>query len=272
MSVRHNSYVPTERIQVAQFETRVVRYTDKPDAKGWIVKTKTDPHKPFKLWLLPGERDTVRQIYPNIPYIEEAKGTFIWGYPLRNLATSIPTCGTSQGRPKILYRLTHDGQPHDGKKPRSHDLVDVDPFSFNIFLHKHLDWLCRNPSPFLSVTDSKRKIQFMLKVYRDRGYQNIKVIKFRSYGPGWDHKKQRLYNVPILAEKLCIKPHKAYIEDEFIIDGEIPRQSIIYERCLRPGNLRPLKKQRKSPTGMSTMSTDRYYNGTKRTGAFTLRV
>ncbi|KAI0452332.1 hypothetical protein F5B21DRAFT_527057 [Xylaria acuta] len=271
MPARANSYVPTERIQVALFGMSVVRYTKVPDAKGWIVKKKADPHKPFGLWLLPEERDVVCQIYPTIPNVEEGKGAFIWGYPLRNLAISIHTCGTSGDRPKRLYRLTHDGQPHGGKKPRGHGLVGVDPFSFHVFFLKHLEWRCRNPSPFLSVTDDREKISHMYEIYQRRGYQNIKLITFRSYGPGWDHKKQRLYHVPTLAWELGRMPCMPFMDREFIIDGEIPHQSITKEKSLRPGNPRRPKRRRKPPTRKSTVRENKGEKR-RRATAFKLRI
>ncbi|KAI0545526.1 hypothetical protein F4679DRAFT_459917 [Xylaria curta] len=273
MSVKGDSYVPTERILVARFGPEVVKYTEEPDAKGWIVKTTTDPHKPFSLWLLPEEHDTVRQIYPEIPKIEK-KGAFIWGYPLRDLAIPIHTCGTSEGRPKILWRLTYGGQPHGGMRPRGYGLVKVDPFSFQILAYKHLYWRCRNLSPFISVTGSLKKIQKIYKVLRDRRCQNIKLTKFRAYGRGWDHKKQRLYHVPTLERILPISRPRVYTENEFLLEGEIPRESIIRQWSLPSGGPPRRSRKRKPPAETSTESDvqDNNREKTKRTTAFKSRL
>ncbi|RYC62306.1 hypothetical protein CHU98_g3893 [Xylaria longipes] len=272
MSAEEDSYIPTERLLVAQLEMTRVEYTKKPDAIGWIVRKKGDPNKPFRFRFLPEARHAIRRIYPNIP-IEERQGAFIWGYPLRRLEKFIHTCGTSTGRPKILYRLTRDGQPHGGRKPRGHGLVDVDPFSFHIFFQKHLSWRCRNPSPFLSVTDSFEKVKDMHKLYQKRGYQNIKLIKFRSYGPGWDHTKLRLYHVPTLTRLLGGVPCMKYMYREFLVDGEIPHQSIIKEWVLTPGYPGRPKKKRKSParTSKSTVR-DNEKGKRRRATAFKLRI
>ncbi|KAI1743360.1 hypothetical protein F4680DRAFT_445234 [Xylaria scruposa] len=273
MADKKGSHVPTERIFVARFGRKVIRYTEEPDAKGWIVKTTTDPHKPFSLWLLPEELDSVRQIYPEIPEIEK-HGAFIWGYPLRDLAIPIPTCGTSQNRPKTLWRLTHEGQPHGGMKPRGYGLVKVDPFSFQMFAHKHLYWRCRNLSPFISVTNSTKKIDRIYRVLLDWGCQDIKLTKFRAYGRGWDHKKQRLYHVPTLERILPISRPQAFTDYEYLLEGEIPRESIIRQWSLPSDGPPRQSRKRKPPTETPTESDvqDNNKEKTKRATAFKSRL
>ncbi|KAH8165571.1 hypothetical protein CIB48_g2707 [Xylaria polymorpha] len=262
MSAEEDSYVPTEEVTVAKFGSSVVNYTQNPDAKGWIVKRKTDSDKPFRFWILSEEHDTVRRVYPETP-IEEGRGAFIWGRPLLSFAIPIYTYGTSRNRPKFLYRLTHDGQPHDGIKARGYGRVNIDPFSFHVLVLKHLDWRCRNPSPFLSTTNSRKKIDHVHKLYANRGFQNIRLIKFRTYGPGWDHKKQRMYHVPTLLKELHDRsPRYLQIMDcEYLIEGEIPRQSIIRESSYGSGHPQPPKKK---PTPPKRKSTDPEDEGRKR--------
>ncbi|KAI0856982.1 hypothetical protein F4860DRAFT_518254 [Xylaria cubensis] len=240
MSTKEDSCVPRQKILVAKFDIKVVKYTAKPKAKGWVVvRKRVDPDKQFKFRFLPEEHDAIHLIYPTIS-IEKIQSAFLRGYPLINLATPIYTCGTRTGRPKILYRLTHDGQPHGGMKPRGHGSVIVEPFSFHILLFKHLDWRCRNLSPFLSATDSMDKILHMYGLYDERGYQNIRLLIFRTDGPGWDHQMQKLYRVFDLLMALGGRSPK-YVSSmirEFILEGEIPPESIIEERLLKSNNPR----------------------------------
>ncbi|KAI8955547.1 hypothetical protein F4801DRAFT_574294 [Xylaria longipes] len=262
MSAEEASYVPTEEILVVQYEKRIVENTKNPHAKGWIVKHKADPNKPFRLWLRPGVHYKMRQLYSKFPK-PRGKGGFLKGRAIRNYATPIHTCGTNKDglqidRPQILFRVTHDGQPHSGKKPRAHGLVTVTPLYFHIFVLKHLIWPCRSPSPFLSATNSIGKKDHVVNLYRERGYQNIKLITFRTYGPGWDHQKQRMYHVPTLCKELDCRSLR-YIEHmdcEYIIEGEIPEESIISEEYLESGDLPCPEKKPKPRTGVSKPSTD----------------
>ncbi|KAI0446452.1 hypothetical protein F4803DRAFT_547176 [Xylaria telfairii] len=242
---------------VARFGPTILEYASQPDVKSWIVKRKTDPNKPFRFWSLPEEYDAIRQIYPDIA-IEEGRGSFIWGYPQLDLAIPIHTVGTSKDRPKYLYRLIHDGQPHGGIKARGYGLVIVDPFSFHILLRKHLDWRCRNPSPFLSATDSLDKIDHIYRLYIERGYRNIRFKVFRTDGPGWDHEKQKMYHVPRVLKEMDDRSPK-YIEimgHEYLIEGEIPLQSIIMDVPYESGDPQPPKKKPTPPKRKSPMSTD----------------
>ncbi|KAI0190909.1 hypothetical protein EV127DRAFT_407709 [Xylaria flabelliformis] len=251
-----NADVPAEEIMVAKFDTKIIKYAKRPDAVGWIVKKEADRRQPFRFRFLPKERDLIHRTYPTIP-IKERQSDFLQGHPLLTLATPIHTCGAGYDeRPRILYRLTHEGQPHRGRKPRGHGFVDVGPFSFHILFHKHLDWRCRNPSPFLSATDDMEKIHHIYGIYEERGYQNIQLIKFRTYGPGWDHQKQRLYRVYSLLEELGGRSPQ-YVEKmarEFIIEGEIPRESIIEEGPFESD--RPRRPAKEPRIGVSTRSTD----------------
>ncbi|KAI0467210.1 hypothetical protein F4859DRAFT_279642 [Xylaria cf. heliscus] len=243
-----DSYVPTEQIMVVRCGEKYIKHTKRPNAKGWFVK-KDDPHQPYSLRILPEIYEVFCQTYPGIP-IEERQGAFSRGHEMVNLATSIHTCGTRTRRPKVLYRLVHDKQPYDGKKPRGHGRVKVDPISFHILFIRHLKWRCRNASPFLSATDSLTTITQFYDYYKRGHNQNIKIIKFRTYGKGWDHKKQRLYHVPTLLSTLggVSARKQKWMDNEYIIEGEIPEESIIEERPLKPGNPRNVKKFKKPST------------------------
>ncbi|KAI3321012.1 hypothetical protein HD806DRAFT_537670 [Xylariaceae sp. AK1471] len=254
-------YVPEETIQVARYDQMIYEHPQKPEAKAWIIKSKRDPNKSFALRLLPEIHAEVRLQYPVIPEIENMywKGAFLKGRPLKDLAIHINTCGSVMNRPMELYRLTHEGQPHEGKKPRGHGLVETDPLSYHIFMLKHLEWRCRNPSPFLSVTPSYRKVMHMYELYKRRGYQGIKLIEFRSYGPEWDHEKQRLFHVPSLGyafDDIRLQ-RQPFFRDEYLLEGGIPPESIINEVSL-PSFSRPNipKTQREVPAEKRKRPTD----------------
>ncbi|KAI5917818.1 hypothetical protein F4810DRAFT_726684 [Camillea tinctor] len=202
MSAKQNvPQVPFEYLTIPRYTEKSIKQMDDPYAKAWMVKRADD-------------------IYQT--------GGFVKGQAIRDIAVDIHTLA-GQDRPKILYRVVHDGQPHYGMKARGYGIVQVDPPYFQTLVQKHMRWQSRFPSPFMSVTDDWEMVKCICKTYQQRGDTGIKVITFKSSGPGRDHTKQQLWDCKQLGARLKLGfiNVKKFFEYDYLPEGYILEEAII---------------------------------------------
>ncbi|GKT51222.1 uncharacterized protein ColSpa_11403 [Colletotrichum spaethianum] len=64
-------------------------------------------------------------------------------------------------------------------------------------------------------------------MYAARGFTGIRIIKFKTSGPGWNNNIQRLWEVRSLIRQLKLhKDDRPYFDNEFLIECSIPEESI----------------------------------------------
>ncbi|KAI1110487.1 hypothetical protein F5Y14DRAFT_361637 [Nemania sp. NC0429] len=218
--------VPLERFDVPVFDRKFVAPSERPDCEVFMVKSTTQEHLKMRCWCTTEGEADLRTQYDNLPEFEEdpRRGGFVNGQPLMNLSVPVSTCVGAR-RPRILYRVVHDGQPHYGRKARGYGIVKVTPLMFQMLVTKHLRWQCRQPSPFMSTTNSWEKVGKIIGNLREHGFTGIQVIEFRSSGRGWDHKAQRLFYAPTLGMSLKF-PVRPYMENDYLLESHIPPESI----------------------------------------------
>ncbi|KAI1077913.1 hypothetical protein F5B20DRAFT_582734 [Whalleya microplaca] len=176
----------------------------------------------------PEVHEELRPIYPNLPAIDDISraGGFVKCRPMLDKAIIIETC-TGEQRPKCLYRAVHDLQPHGGVMAKGHEINHTDPLFFQVQLQKHMNWNCCDPSPFMSVSGTLIKAVIIASVYEAWGCSVISIIKFKSSGPGWDHKKQRLWDAEKLVQRFQLKRFSRWMTHEYLLKDRIPDEAII---------------------------------------------
>ncbi|KAI0139162.1 hypothetical protein F4776DRAFT_654275 [Hypoxylon sp. NC0597] len=222
------AYVPVE-VTVPRYGERRVAQTTMPDSEAWIVDSKMEKGRNFKLWIRPELYQDLHAIYPHLPDSEDIirSGGFLHGRPMLEKAITIKTCGGPR-RPKTLFRVIHDRQPFGGIKARGYGTVEIHPLYFQVLVQKHLNWSSRNPSPFISVTNSLEKVKIIGAVYEARGHTGIKVLEFNPHHPAWNHEEQRLWNVHelVTAFDARILRGRKFLDQEFLVENCIPPKSI----------------------------------------------
>ncbi|KAI0017987.1 hypothetical protein F4780DRAFT_795532 [Xylariomycetidae sp. FL0641] len=221
--------VPIQTEHVARYEYRWEAQARKPKSNAWVVKSKVAKYVNFKIWMRPGFSNELQKAYPKAPDISQLRhrGSFVNGKAMTHIKLPIHTVG-GKDRPRILHRVVHDRQPHYGEKTRGYGLVEIDELRFSMLVQKHLDWRCRHRSPFISVTDRQRKVNQVAELIIERGGTGVRIITFRSSGPGWDHQRQRLWRVWELARELGYSAFgDKLFESEYLLEDEIPPESII---------------------------------------------
>ncbi|KAI0530438.1 hypothetical protein GGR58DRAFT_518489 [Xylaria digitata] len=181
--------VPFEVFYVPLFHRKRVKYFEEPKCEVFIVKSTIQPYMKVKVWWTKEGHRKLEEIYETIPLFDENNcyGGFVNGRPMICPQAPIFTCAGPE-RPPILYRVVHEQQPHYGMKARGYGLVEVTPLLFQVLVDKHLNWQCRDPSPFISTTNRWGKIRQIINILHKRGCSGLRVVVFRSSGPGWDHK------------------------------------------------------------------------------------
>ncbi|OTA56599.1 hypothetical protein K449DRAFT_437805 [Hypoxylon sp. EC38] len=221
--------VPVEEVTVPRYGERRIAQATKPDAEAWIVDSKMEEGRNFKLWIRPEFYEDLHTIYHHLPDSEDItrSGGFLHGRPMLEKAITIKTCGGWR-RPRKLFRVIHDRQPYGGIKARGYGTVEIDPLYFQVLVQKHLNWSSRNPSPFISVTNSLEKVKIIGAVYEARGHTGIKVLEFNPHHQKWNYKEQRLWNVENLVRAFDagILRGRRFLDQEFLIENYIPPESI----------------------------------------------
>lgn len=243
------SNVPLEVFQVPLFEKKKIEYDEDPECKVFMVRSTVQPHCKFKIWWTKAGYELLKELYPDLPEYDEIgrHGGFVHGRPMSNPSVDVFTCAGSE-RPRDLFRVTFSEQPHDGIKARGYGLVEVTPCHFQMFVDKHMNWSCRDPSPFMSTTNSRTKVNQIIDILQSRGKIGIRVYRFRSYGPGWDHKKQRLFHVPRLGRCFDNDDYKTiiYMQAEYLLESHIPPEAIMEIEKIKDTDYRPEPKKRKA--------------------------
>ncbi|KAI1427799.1 hypothetical protein F5Y12DRAFT_791496 [Xylaria sp. FL1777] len=223
-------YVPSELFYVPLFEMKPLEYSKRPECKVFLVRSTIQPYINVSYWWDKEGQTELAKLYKDIPAYDEINwhGGFVNGRPMINPSVPVFTCA-GRKRPSILYRVVHEEQPHYGMKARGYGLVDVTPLLFQVLVTKHLNWRCRHPSPFMSTTNSYRKVQQIIKTLHRHGKTGLRIVIFRSSGTGWDHKAQRLFHVPRLGRNLRVSDFKIlpYMQAEYLLESHIPPESIM---------------------------------------------
>ncbi|KAH0420771.1 hypothetical protein CcaCcLH18_13813 [Colletotrichum camelliae] len=225
--------VPSHDLVVAQFATEVTRIEDfaDQDVRGWLTINRsaqdgTGRRTPWALRILPAYVDEINSNFPRalIAMDNSRNVGCLNGIALLKTKDKITTVGGID-RPRKLYRAIHSGQPHDGMMSRLG--CGSDAIFFHHHLRRHLRWQSREPSPFLSATDSLKKAVRIAAIYIAKGFHDVRIIKFNAQGPGWDHDVHRMWNPRELARTLSPGDDKDYLDNEVLIEHSIPKDSII---------------------------------------------
>ncbi|KAI1134582.1 hypothetical protein F5Y05DRAFT_421975 [Hypoxylon sp. FL0543] len=219
--------IPVEVVTVPRYGERRIPQAYKPDAKAWMVDSKMEKGRNFKLWTTEEFHAELRTIYPHVPNSDAITGGggFLHGRPMLEKAVTLKTCGGSRV-PERLFRVIHDGQPFGGIKARGYGTISIDPLYFQVLFQKHHNWNCHNPSPFISVTDSTDMAKIIGSVYEARGHTGIKILVFDPSHPAWN---QRIWNVRYLVEKLktTVLGRRRFLHQEFIVENYMPPECIV---------------------------------------------
>lgn len=197
---------------------------DYPEAHAFLVKSKKG--KGHRVWTKAGYERQLRGHYPNSLQAHRSlrKARFKRGKALLNLTAKVNTCG-GEKRPGLVMRSVHGRHEHGGTKARAGR--GADPVDFQEMVRLHAVWRYRRKTPFLSVTTDPKKIVRMCALYEARGFKNIEILVIRTYGSGWDHSKQRIWDLKTLAFDLNLPVlHKPYHENEYLIEHSIPEQCV----------------------------------------------
>ncbi|KAI0811676.1 hypothetical protein GGR55DRAFT_677900 [Xylaria sp. FL0064] len=242
------SNAPYKSFPVVLFRGEQTKHSEDSECEVFVASSVTQMLTRTNIWSTTKGLVELEKHYESLPQFENfsRRGCPQYGWAMIKPFVSASTC-TGDQRPSELYRVVYEQQPHHGRKARGHGLITPNPLTFQILVQKHLDWRCRNPSPFISATNSKKKVRKMVKVHQARGRTGIQVIKFRTNGPGWDHSVQRLFDVRTLCHAFH-RPFHAYNENEYLLESHIPLESIQTIRDMPPGEevhceLKPRKRK-----------------------------
>ena len=115
---------------------------------------------------------------------------------MRSAAVKIRTCGGA-ARPRVVFRVAHGGNdktppsPFGGLRARGWGERETNPLYFQVMLQDHLKWICREKSPFMSVTNGLGRAVRVCQSYSNRGYRGVRVYTIDTATAGWDHREQR---------------------------------------------------------------------------------
>ncbi|KAK3349044.1 hypothetical protein B0T25DRAFT_519356 [Lasiosphaeria hispida] len=169
-----------------------------------MVRTVTEEDRTTKVWAKDGSPqiqdlcDTYSLAADQL-LTHPVQGGFINGRALRQTCVTVTTTAYLQGSP-CLFRVVHEGHPehdispnpHGGIKARGYGIRTTNPLFFQIDLQRHLNWTCREPSPFLSVTRCWEKMFNICARYHVRGFEGIKIHIIRPNAEAWAKHKTRM--------------------------------------------------------------------------------
>lgn len=214
------------------WERTVSLQHDKLDVKAWLVQSKMEHNKPYRLWVkgevfeqFTQEFGKVFALDPHKSITDGLKGSFLKGRAMKDMATSVSTCG-GRHRPRIVFRAVHDASPGGDMEARGYEKVETDAIYFQQYVQKHLYWLSRSPSPFMSVTENFQKAMRVCAYYNGRDREGIKILVVDTLAACWDYKKLRLWSVHDLSRQLDLRFTDCHA-GEFLVENYIPDGSII---------------------------------------------
>lgn len=197
---------------------------------GWAVTTKKSERKKgadsFKVVLQPECMKKLQDQKSPIlssPYLEADSSTmeeFKKGRPLTGSSMSIPirAC-VGKSRPSVLYRVVHDKHPGNGLWSRGFGTIKTDQISFMMHFYYHLNWKCRNASPFMSTTTNPAKAANLANWYEINGFSNIEVLVIKTDESEW-RSQSRIWDVTKTATSLCLSGvlWKPYYDEEYLVE------------------------------------------------------
>lgn len=203
-----------------------------PSFVGWAVTTKKSERKKgadsFKVVLDPELMKKLQDQNSSIlssPYLEAGSSTmeeFKKGRPLSTLFTPIRAC-VGKSRPRVLYRAVHGEHPGNGLWSRGYGTIKTDQISFMMHFYYHLNWKCRNASPFMSTTTNPAKAANVADFYEGDGFSNIEILVIKTDESEWQS-QSRIWNVTKTATSLYLSGvlQKPYYHYEYLIEDCIP--------------------------------------------------
>ena len=224
------SRVPSETLQVAWFGTRDTTAEDKPEYKAWMLNSQAGGTRSIRIWTTPKFLDELEATYPQIRgcYFITSMTGFVRGRPLLDKVFDIRSCGVGgEPRPERLYRVVHSESPFEGIKARSHELYKTNPITFQNRLQKHLIWTCRQPSPFMSASESRASAAIVGAFYEARERTGIQVLTIDTTSPQWSS-EQRIWNLAYLEQKFGISQRTlGNVFKEYLIEDSIPPECVV---------------------------------------------
>lgn len=91
---------------------------------------------------------------------------------------------------------------------------------------RHLNWACRDLSPFMSTTNRLAKVRRLCAKYEIMGFTGIEVLVIKTDGPAW--KDTKIFHVKTLIERFDLPKlrKKRYFEQEWLIQDEVPNGQV----------------------------------------------
>lgn len=253
------------KIYVALFWQHELDITAKwSGINGWAVTTKKSERRKgadsFKVVIQPKYMRKLQDRKPSIlssPYLEVSWSiteAFKKGKPLISLSTPIRDCA-GKSRPRVLYRVVHGGHPGKGLWSRGFGACKTDRMSFMLLFQRHLNWKCRNASPFMSTTTDPVKMVRLAAWYESNGFSNIEVLVIRVDDSKWPS-QSRIWDVTKTATSLCLSGmlRKPFYDHEYLIENCIPEPCVTRIRweemkaiiCAKASEMRRSKKRKRA--------------------------
>lgn len=108
--------------------------------------------------------------------------------------------------------------PFEGIAARGFEIVNTTGLFFQYHVQNHLSWICRQPSPFLSISSEKwRAVSFAAAFH--------KLLEIDSTGEDWDHNISRLWNVEDVCGIFGLK-FQEYHRNEYLVESFTPQKHI----------------------------------------------
>ncbi|KAG8170188.1 hypothetical protein KVR01_000933 [Diaporthe batatas] len=222
---------------VAAFTEKACEFKVDVSSIGWVFKSKSKAHSPLRIVITPNpENDGWRQIHdtanvpcpPNLEFSnswdDRVFKTYKWGRALKLLPAIIHPC-EDESRPELLYRAVHDEHPGSGLESRgSLHGKKTDPLNFMLQFDHHLNWKCRDASPFMSTTTKLCKAATIASRYQRKGFKNIEILVIQGGERYWPS-KSRMWHVKETAEALGlvdVLSHPWFDDHEYLIEDYIP--------------------------------------------------
>lgn len=204
---------------------------------GWAITTKKSERSKgadsFKVVLRPEYMRKLQDQNSSIlssPYLQADSSTmeeFKKGRPLGSPSVPIRACAGKR-RPRVLYRAVHDEHPGKGLWSRGFGTIKTDQISFMMLFYYHLNWKCRNASPFMSTTTDPAQAANIANWYEINGFSNVEVLVIKMDEGEW-LPQSRIWDVKKTAASLCLYDvvmNKSYYDYEYLVEDCIPESCV----------------------------------------------
>ncbi|KAF6813156.1 hypothetical protein CMUS01_12905 [Colletotrichum musicola] len=234
---------PSEKMKVARYAPDIIKIEENTrlGVKGWLTRSTTDKNVRWALRVPSEHIEEVETAFPGVLSLMKSSRDVGCVNGTALLSTNWMVKAVSPLiRPEATYRAVHAGHPNDGIRSRLGR--GSDPIFFQVHLRKHLRWLCREPSPFLSATPSMDEAIRIDSIYEPKGHLGVKIIVFTTDGPEWNRQVQRIWDARDLLRQLrLVGDDRDYLDHEYLIEDSIPKESILtcYDWKTKKGELDP---------------------------------